>query len=48
MWFVYTLLTSFFVAAYYFGNQVAKLDAKVFMFYRGAVPALVFLPFKRT
>lgn len=45
MWFLFVIITSLFNCAYYFGNQIAKLSPNVFMFYRGAVPALVLLPF---
>lgn len=45
MWFLFVIITSLFNCAYYFGNQIAKLKPNVFMFYRGAFPALVLLPF---
>lgn len=45
MWFLFVIITSLFNCAYYFGNQVAKVTPNVFMFYRGAVPALILLPF---
>lgn len=45
MWFLFVIITSLFNCAYYFGNQIAKLSPNVFMFYRGAVPALLLLPF---
>lgn len=44
MWFVYTLAAGFFSCLYYFGNQLVKVAPNVFMFYRGAVPALLLLP----
>lgn len=45
MWIFYALLTSFLNCVYYFGNQMAKMPPKVFMFYRGLVPVAVLLPF---
>ena len=45
MWFIYVIISSFFVCAYYFGNQIAKLTPNVFMFYRGFAPVLLLLPF---
>lgn len=45
MWAVYALLSSLFSCAYYFGNQMSKVAPNIFMFYRGAVPALLLLPF---
>ena len=45
MWFLFVVITSLFNCAYYFGNQTAKVSPNVFMFYRGAVPALFLLPF---
>jgi len=45
MWVVYALLISFLNCAYYFGNQVAKVPPKTFMFSRGLVPVAVLLPF---
>lgn len=45
MWFLFVIITSLFNCFYYFGNQFAKVTPNVFMFYRGAVPALLLLPF---
>jgi len=45
MWLGFVILCSLFNCAYYFGNQIAKVTPNVFMFYRGAVPALLLLPF---
>ena len=44
MWLVLTLISGFFTAAYYWGNQLVKLNPFVFMFYRGFVPVVVLLP----
>lgn len=44
MWFLYVVLSSLFSCFYYFGNQAAKIKPNVFMFYRGAGPALFLLP----
>ena len=44
MWAVYALLSSLFSCAYYFGNQISKVAPNIFMFYRGAVPAILLLP----
>lgn len=45
MWLGFVILCSLFNCAYYFGNQAAKVTPNIFMFYRGAVPALLLLPF---
>ena len=45
MWLLLTLISGLFTAAYYWGNQLAKLNPFVFMFYRGFVPVIVLLPF---
>lgn len=45
MWLGFVILCSLFNCAYYFGNQVSKVTGNIFMFYRGAVPALLLLPF---
>ncbi len=45
MWLIYVILSSLFSAAYYFGNQIAKVSANVFMLYRGMIPVLFLLPF---
>ena len=45
MWVLYTFLSSFLIAVYYFGNQFAKVGGNQFLIYRGFVPMLFFLPF---
>ena len=45
MWLVFTLISGLFTAAYYWGNQIVKLNPSAFMFYRGIVPVIVLLPF---
>ncbi|MBQ8482093.1 MAG: hypothetical protein IJ532_06120 [Alphaproteobacteria bacterium] len=45
MWFLYVVLASFWATVYYFGNQIANITPNVFMIYRGAIPALLLLPF---
>lgn len=45
MWILLSLLSSFASMFYYFGNQVAKVPANVFMLYRGIVPIIFLLPF---
>lgn len=45
MWFIFALLTSLCYAAYYICNQNSKLNANIFIVYRGFIAALVILPF---
>ena len=45
MWAVYAFWASLATGMYYLGNQAAKIPPTIFMLYRGAVPALLLLPF---
>ena len=45
MWFLFVMVASLFTAVYYFGNQLIRVSANVFMLYRGLMPVLVLLPF---
>ena len=45
MWFIFAVLTSICYATYYLCNQNSKLNANIFIVYRGFVAALAVLPF---